>query len=426
MVRKKKTTGEVQTGVLVVAVLLVGIAGTTLGLIRAFQAERDVRQQVENARQMSDFLVSLFEVHNPDEESGSTITAKEILDRGVERIEAEVSDQPLMQAQMMQALGGIYNSLGLYQQAQPLLEKALTIMKNTGEETRVEMVDGLLELSSLYGAQSKYTEAILLSREALLIREEDRGADSVEVAPALEQLGILLRDTGNYEEARAHLERSLALREKAQGPEHVEVARTLTELGRLLNMIGEHEEAIRCYERALSIGEKELGADHPQVAQSLSELKFLKSRREDPEKSEEALEPPGPQESPEADEPLLSTPEEVVQVDTPEAAPPEQSVSLIEPVPTERFASADVETGEFTVQIAAFRTRLQAEELLEVLGSRGYVAYIVEPVGAEAASYFRVRVGQFATQEEAREIGSDLRRSFPRLIRGFWVIPYEE
>jgi len=411
--------GEVKAGVLVVLALFIGIAGTSIGLIRAVLSEREIRQKVENARQISDFLVSLFEVPDPSEERGNTITAREILDRGAETIERELPDQPLMRAQMMQTLGRVYSSLGLYQQAQPLLEKALTIMKNAGDESRFEMADGFLELSFVYGTQRQYTEALLLSREALSIREEALGADHVEVTPALERLGTLLRDTGDYAQARKHFERSLAIRENALGPEHIELARTLTELGRLHNMTGEYEEAVRLYERALLIGEKELGADHPQLAQSLSELSLLKRRTGEHEELEEPREPP------ESPEPLLPTPEKVMDIDSP-IVPVERSPLPIEPVPTDQPGFPGSETVEFTVQIAAFRTRLQAEELLAVLQNEGYVAYIFEPHRTESASYFRVRVGQSPTREEARELGSNLRRRFRRLVRDFWIIPYEQ
>ena len=411
--------GEVKVGVLVVLALFVGIAGTSIGLIRAVRSEREIRQKVEDARQMSDFLVSLFEVPDPSEERGNTITAKEILDRGLETIERDLPNQLRMRAQMMQTLGRVYSSLGLYEQAQPLLEKALTIMKNAGDENRLEMVDGLLELSFLYGTQRQYTEALLLSREALAIREETLGADHVEVTPALERLGTLLRDTGDYAQARKYFERSLEIRENALGPEHIEVARTLTELGRLHNMIGEYEEAVRLYERALLIGEKELGADHPQVAQSLSELRLLQRRTgeyEELEVSRESSEPP---------EPLLPTPEKAMDIDSP-TVPVERSPLPVEPEPTDQPGSSGSETVEFTVQIAAFRTRLQAEELLAVLQNEGYVANIFEPDRTESASYFRVRVGQFSTREEARELGSDLRRRFPMLVGDAWIIPYEQ
>ncbi len=407
--------GEVKAGVLVVLALFIGIVGTSIGLIRAVQAEREIRQKVEDARQISDFLVRLFEVPDPSEERGSTITAKEILDRGAEKIERGLPDQSLMRAQMMQTLGRVYSSLGLYQQARPLLEEALAIMKTAGEESRLEMADGLLELSFVYGTQRQYTEALVLSREALSIREEAVGADHVEVTPALDRLGTLLRDTGDYAQARKHFERSLAIREKALGPEHIELVRTLTELGRLDHMTGQYEEAVRLYERALLIGEKELGADHPQLAQSLSELSLLKRRMGDDEELEAPPEPP---------EPLLPTPERVMDISVP-TVHAQRAPLPIEPVSTGQPVSPGMETVGFTVQIAAFRTRLQAEELMAVLQNEGFVADIFEPDRTESASYFRVRVGRFSTRREARELGSNLRKRFPRQIGDFWIIPYE-
>ena len=62
----------------------------------------------------------------------------------------------------------------------------------------------------------------------------------------------------------------------------------------------------------------------------------------------------------------------------------------------------------------------------ENIETGGFVADIFEPDGTESVPYFRVRVGQFATQEEAREVGSNLRRMFPRQIQNFWIIPTEE
>jgi DedD protein len=115
----------------------------------------------------------------------------------------------------------------------------------------------------------------------------------------------------------------------------------------------------------------------------------------------------------------------VVEVDPAEAAPAERLSRPAEPPPTDQ-PDGGIQAVEFTLQIAAFRTRLQAEELLAVLQNGGYEADIFEPDRTESVSYFRVRVGQFATQEEAREVGSNLRRRFPRQVRDFWIIPFKQ
>ena len=40
--------------------------------------------------------------------------------------------------------------------------------------------------------------------------------------------------------------------------------------------------------------------------------------------------------------------------------------------------------------------------------------------------YYRVRVGPFDTQEEAREVTSNMQSRFPQEIPGFWIVPYQE
>lgn len=57
--------------------------------------------------------------------------------------------------------------------------------------------------------------------------------------------------------------------------------------------------------------------------------------------------------------------------------------------------------GGFTVQVAAYRTRAQAESLRASLAAGGHDAYVVEAEGPGGVTY-RVRVGTYASREAAR------------------------
>ncbi len=271
---RRHRVGVAAAGVVLVA-LLAGITGTTIGLIRAVRAEKTASEEAENARQVSNFLVGLFEVSDPSEARGNTITAREILDRGVEKIEGELEDQPTVKAQMMYTMGRVYQSLSLYEQAQPLLEKALEITRNDPGQNRMAVSNSLLQLASLYRQQAKYDEALPLTEEAVAIREEIFGQEHQDVAAALINLGRHLRLTGDYEKARVHLERALAIQEKELGPEHLGVAAALVDLGWLFNLMSEYEKAIEIYERALSIYENKLPEDHPTIASTMHDLGVL-------------------------------------------------------------------------------------------------------------------------------------------------------
>ena len=63
----------------------------------------------------------------------------------------------------------------------------------------------------------------------------------------------------------------------------------------------------------------------------------------------------------------------------------------------------------YTIQVAAFRSRAQADKLRETLGGEAYVAEI----GAGHGAPFRVRVGSFASRAEAEARAVRLRTELP-------------
>jgi serine/threonine protein kinase len=95
----------------------------------AAQADR-AEKEAQTARQTTDFLVGLFEVSDPSQALGNTITAKEILDRGVKNIGDELKDQPLVRATLQDTMGRVYTSLALYEPAEVLLREALATRRN--------------------------------------------------------------------------------------------------------------------------------------------------------------------------------------------------------------------------------------------------------------------------------------------------------
>ena len=64
------------TAATVTVALMLGIAGTTVGFIRAVAAEKVATKEAHTATRVTDFLVQLFEVSDPDQSKGETITAR--------------------------------------------------------------------------------------------------------------------------------------------------------------------------------------------------------------------------------------------------------------------------------------------------------------------------------------------------------------
>jgi serine/threonine protein kinase/tetratricopeptide (TPR) repeat protein len=275
----RRHTLGVAAGAFMVLALIVGVAGIALGLVRAREAERQASQEAETATQISDFLIGLFEVSDPSEAKGETITAREILDEGAEKIRSELADQPLVQARLMMTMGNVYQSLALYKSAAPLLEEALEINERHLEPDDPRIASNLNNLALLYKEQGMYAEAEPLYQRALPIWEEALGPDHPDLASSLDNLANLYSDKGKYEEAVLLSERALAIREKSFGPDHPETAVSLNNLTILYRVLGRLADAEPLALRALEIREKALGPDHPELASSLANLAKLRAEQ---------------------------------------------------------------------------------------------------------------------------------------------------
>jgi hypothetical protein len=79
---------------------------------KAIQQQERAQIEAETAKQTTEFMVDLFGVSDPSEARGNSITAREIMDKGANRINKELTDQPAIQATLMETIGTVYTSLG--------------------------------------------------------------------------------------------------------------------------------------------------------------------------------------------------------------------------------------------------------------------------------------------------------------------------
>jgi len=254
------------------ASILVGLAGVTYGLVRAVRAERKARFEAETTSQISQFMLGMFEINNPSEARGRTVTAKEILDRAAERIRAEMSDRPAQKARLLEAMGKVYRSLGLYQDSQPLLEFAVINQKAAWGDDSPLVAATMTTLAGLLIARGNYDEAIPMQRHAVELERAQPEPNDLELVRAIINLAQAFRATKSYDKALPLLEEALALREKALGPHHVDVAKTLVSVGSTRMLLDDNAGAKRDLERALSIYENNLGPNHPDIARVLDAL----------------------------------------------------------------------------------------------------------------------------------------------------------
>ena len=282
----------------------------------ANQARRSAEIEAETAKQTTNFMVGLFNVADPSEARGNSITAREIMDKGAARIDKELTAQPAIQATLMETMGSVYTSLGLYDQAAGLLRSALEkrralygdkhlevarSMDRLGEVLKLkaeyepaqkmyrevlalrratlgnEHVDtarSVYELADLLGRMGEFTQAEPLFREALALRKKLFPARSPEVAQSLEGLALNLYDQGSYQDASALLREAVAMRREIHDGPHPQLAEALNNLGFVIDETGQYREAEQLFREALGMKRVLLGSAHPEIAIGLNNIAF--------------------------------------------------------------------------------------------------------------------------------------------------------
>lgn len=267
----------------VAAVFVLGGVKYILDLRRERQLALEARNEAE---QVTGFLVDLFRVSDPQQGRGPTITAREILDQGAGRLDRELAGQPRVKARLLQTIGTVYQQLGLYDKAAPLLESALkTRQKLFGGES-LEVAESLESLGRLDERQGRYAPARPLLERSRALREAALGPADPQVAQSLDALAGLAFSEGDYERARSLWQRALGVRQKALGPRHPRVADVLDRLALVHLRSGEDAAAEQLLQRVLALRRQALGPRHPQVAESLANLAIFYRQHGDPAKAE--------------------------------------------------------------------------------------------------------------------------------------------
>jgi tetratricopeptide (TPR) repeat protein len=186
----------------------------------------------------------------------------------------------LLEAACLLTNAGRYlKARGRYDQAEPLLQQALTIRVQRLGSEHLDTAESLNNLGSLYHSRGKYVEAERLLQQALTIREQQLGADHLVTAISLNDLADLYHTQRRDGEAERLLQRALSIREQLLGSDHLDTATILSDLGNVFYTQGKNTLAESLLQRALKIRERQLGPEHPTTAASLSRLAFFYHRQ---------------------------------------------------------------------------------------------------------------------------------------------------
>jgi non-specific serine/threonine protein kinase/serine/threonine-protein kinase len=254
------------TAAVTLLVLLVAFAGTMAVQAQRITRERDrANHEAATAQQVSDFLTGLFTVSDPSEARGNTLTAREILDKGAAKIEADLAGQPVVRARLMVTIGGVYVGLGLYGAAAPLLERAVAIDRNALGSDDPQTLAAVHALANVFWFQGRWTDAEALYLDVVTRRHRLLGDEHPDTLRANYDLGSLYAVQRRWPEAETIDKITLDRQRRVLGIDHTDTLGTMGNLASLYYAQRRFEESLALAEEVTRLRHARFGDDDPRT-----------------------------------------------------------------------------------------------------------------------------------------------------------------
>jgi tetratricopeptide (TPR) repeat protein len=258
--------------------LALGVAAA-LALGAAAVRERQLRGRAEaetrKAVAVREYLVSVFGAADPYAAPGDSaggITARSLLDRGVDRIDTALAGEPEIRTELRGALGRIYGNLGVYDKAADQLERTLRERRALHGGSDPGVAEAMDQLGLVRVRQGELAAADSLLTGALDLRRRLFGTDQEATAESLEHLADLRFKRNDFAGAEPLLREALAIQSRLNGDSSLAVATAKLALAEVLQVKGASADAMALHREAVAIRERRLGENHPLTAEAIGSL----------------------------------------------------------------------------------------------------------------------------------------------------------
>lgn len=327
--RLKKFVSRNRAPVLAASIILLlligGILGTTVGLVKAEEARQSEKTRAEAERQAKELaekrllqvekginiLGAIFVDLDPraEEKQGRPLRAilGDRLNQAVAELEGETLGDPIWVARLQNRLGlsllGLgdagraitlfarardtqrsllgpedpdtlssmhnlalaYMEDGKLDKALPLFEETLRLRRAVLAHDAPPTLNSMASLAVAYRRARRFREAISLHEDALEIRKTRLGADHPDTLTGMNNLAMAYQEAGQVDRALKLLEETLNLTQAQRGTGHHDTLRTTNNLALAYAAAKRPHDALPLCEKNLALARANLGSDHPQT-----------------------------------------------------------------------------------------------------------------------------------------------------------------
>jgi len=262
-IRRNRVAVAVATGAALVLI--------AFGVMQTIQLRRITRER-DRADRVTQFMTNMFNVSDPSEARGNSVTAREILDKASKDIQTGLAADPEAQAQMMEVMGEVYESLGLYSRSEALLTQAVDTRRRVLGVNRPETLESMDDLAWVFLQEGRAVESEKLERETLEIRRRVLGSRHKDTLASMVDLASALNGLGRFGEAEMLQREALDMLRQTRGPENRTTLTCMDNLGNTLSFEHKYAELEQLRRENLDIRRRVLGPDHPETLSSMTNL----------------------------------------------------------------------------------------------------------------------------------------------------------
>jgi len=265
------------------------------------------REQADLARaqaeQVTAFMTSIFTVSNPYLEHAPELTAEQLLDRGAQRLDDELRDQPELKALLKATMGDVYHVMGELDQAQALLQDAYqqvqqnpafspqnkatitsmfaTLVMDQGDYALAEQLfnetlnwlppnsEAALKnmnwLVLIHNRLNQYEQGLAMTATIRQAMNRQPGFDPNILIDALNAEGMMLQGTGDLAAAEQRFTEALQQADHHEGADFSTRVNLLGNLAGVYIATGRDEDSLRLRQQVVTLSEEQLPENHPDL-----------------------------------------------------------------------------------------------------------------------------------------------------------------
>jgi tRNA A-37 threonylcarbamoyl transferase component Bud32 len=228
---------------------------------RAQRAELRSAREAEKAARVVAFLQELFDECEPASARGEQVTARTILDRGVQQIRDDLREESEIRTALLTTMGAAYLNLGLLDAARPLLDECAELLRNNPSTTPAERRQVLLLQAQLAGWNGENAEQEALLRAALATMPPPDSDPAA--ADVLSALGSSLWRQGRLDEGEALLRTAVDRLRQLERGQGIRLGRALQSLASYMQDRVDAASAAPLFAESTAVLRNALSESHP-------------------------------------------------------------------------------------------------------------------------------------------------------------------